>query len=129
MKVISADIIHTTKHYKYIADDGTEFGSARECQNYEYRSRLRRIRTCDYPNFEPFIGTFYFIDSEDTLKWLVCNVFGDKRTTIFHTDIVIGDWVAVHVTYYDNMADDYDLITLTELKNRVAQAIEKGTGE
>lgn len=109
----------------YIACDGREFYDSVQCRNYEYGIMMHKIKMISSDSLSPFIQVFYFIDSDETLEFLVGAEFGGKNKTVNGNKICVGDWVTCRYQYNPNDADDYDLLTLDELKNGILELAEE----
>ena len=113
---------HDTRIVFYVAKDGKEFFSERECKKYEdslekteFFSTLKKADIDAYPFFNDFV----YMESQDTIdKYVKYYSYGHKMT-IFGKEIKVGDWVCMNFQSNPNGPDDYDLMTLEEAKTEL----------
>ncbi len=124
MHIKEVSVVVPSKSYtvtKYIAEDGEDFPTEMACLLHEHKlavsQKMSSIKTF-YADLYPFLEMFYFIDSQDTLDFLVKEEFcGD--ITVRGNHIQIGDWVACHVDYNPDGRDNYYLTTLNEINGAI----------
>jgi len=122
MEKVTYEVSENRLVTRWIANDGSEFLTPFQCQNYEdrlYLMNAKKIWTNVGEDF--FREHFYLVDSQETLDVLVRHLLGGRKTTGFGDEICIGDWVTCNYKYNSNGSDEYFIITLKELNEAVKE--------
>ena len=77
MRIEKSEVMKKEYKTKYIADDGTEFNSLAECENYERECKMQELgikvrRGWEF--YESLAGTMYYIPSESAFNYFIDKV-------------------------------------------------------
>ena len=100
----------------YVADDGKEFMFKRDCENHDRKLFFEKIGAFDLDLY-PFLGTFYYMDSPETVEYFVVHILNGHYKTVKGNKIAPCDWVCYNYEPNSNGPDDYDIVTLNEVVN------------
>ena len=112
----------------YIAWDGREFGTERDCNFWEEQLNYDRIRKSIKHKYvrllSEIISEFYYIENEEQLEFMILDYhyFDKDKYTVNSNKIKVGEWYGL---ISDSDGDIKGVISLSEIK----EAIKKLEGD